>query len=399
MVEEPLKPTVIALNGKLITSQDPLMLDEGDFHELTNMRYGDTTPCTIAGMVKFNSAAIIDATYFKSRSGFHFRKDTPRDITPPAEEPGAPWLDGWTYRKSITLTSSGGAVTNYQMKLKVGESSGATGEDVDCGGNCNSDFSDLRFTTSDAETTLDYWIETTSGTTPNQLATVWIEFDSIGTSATTFYMYYGNAGASSASSGNATFIEFDDFERGSNGDEVGYNWTEVQGAASISTDHAYNGTRSMKVSGGSTVGRVTIPQTVSANIAINFKIWKENAAYFYMVHGNGTERAFLQGETDEDISYYDGSFIDTTDNMTADAWVEFELENFNFSAGTFDIYYQGSIIHSGATTDTSALYSNQVMFQGGGIATVDIYVDCYFVRNWTATTPTWGSWGSETTES
>ena len=75
------------------------------------------------------------------------------------------WLSGWTYRKSITLSRASGAVSNYQMQLLVGESSGATGEDVDCGGNCLSTFNDLRFTTSDGETLLDYWIESISGTT------------------------------------------------------------------------------------------------------------------------------------------------------------------------------------------------------------------------------------------
>jgi hypothetical protein len=72
-------------------------------------------------------------------------------------------LTGWPYRKSITLSRASGAVTNYQMKLLVGESSGATGEDVDCGGLCATDFDDLRFTKSDGTTLLDYWIESISG--------------------------------------------------------------------------------------------------------------------------------------------------------------------------------------------------------------------------------------------
>jgi hypothetical protein len=122
------------------------------------------------------------------------------------------WLSGWPYRKSITLSRASGAVTNYQMKLLVGESSGATGENVDCNGLCLSTFNDLRFTKADGTTLLDYWIESISGTTPNQLATVWIEFDSIGTDATTFYMYYGKAKATAASSGADTFLFFDDFD-------------------------------------------------------------------------------------------------------------------------------------------------------------------------------------------
>jgi len=123
------------------------------------------------------------------------------------------WFNSnWTYRKSITLSRASGTVTNYQMKLLVGESAGATGEDVDCGGHVLPSFDDLRFTAADGITLLDYWIESISGTTPNQLATVWIEFDSIGTGATTFYMYYGNSGAMPYSNISDTFLFGDDFE-------------------------------------------------------------------------------------------------------------------------------------------------------------------------------------------
>jgi len=124
----------------------------------------------------------------------------------------AGWLPGYSYRKSVTLSRLSGAVTNYQMKLKVGESSGASGYDVHCNGHVLSNFNDLRFTKSDGATLLNYWIESISGTTPNQTATIWIKFDSIGTSATKFYMYYGNAGASSYSNGDNTFLFFDHFE-------------------------------------------------------------------------------------------------------------------------------------------------------------------------------------------
>lgn len=106
------------------------------------------------------------------------------------------WLTGWAYRKSVTLTHDSGALTDYQMKLLVGESAGASGCAVHCEGHAKTDFSDLRFAVVDGTTLLDYWIESATGTTPNQLVTIWIEFDSIGTDATTFYMYYGNASVS-----------------------------------------------------------------------------------------------------------------------------------------------------------------------------------------------------------
>lgn len=121
------------------------------------------------------------------------------------------WLSGWNYRKSITISRASGAVTNYQMKLLVGESSGSGTNDVHCEGHALPSFNDLRFTASDGTTVLDYWIESISGTTPNQVATVWIEFDSIGTGATTFEMYYGNSIANPYSEGYNTFPQFDDF--------------------------------------------------------------------------------------------------------------------------------------------------------------------------------------------
>jgi len=146
------------------------------------------------------------------------------------------WLTGWTYRKSITLSRASGILTNNRMKLLVGESAGATGEDVDCNSHVQTDFDDLRFTTSDGQTLLDYWIESLTGTTPNQLATVWVEFDSIGTGATTFYMYYGRADAPAVSNRPNTFGKlFNDFASDTIGnDPVGF--TDLDSCWSVQDD-------------------------------------------------------------------------------------------------------------------------------------------------------------------
>jgi len=164
------------------------------------------------------------------------------------------FLSGWLYRKPVTLSRASGAVTNYQMKLKVGESAGATGEDVDCGGKCKADFSDLRFTAADGTTLLDYYIEDVSGATPNQLATIWIEFDSIGTGDTTFYMYYGNAGASAVSNGPNTFILFEDFNALTNGDLNGQNGWSGHVYFDVESTTKYEGAKAVATAaGGSTV--------------------------------------------------------------------------------------------------------------------------------------------------
>ena len=68
----------IPLSGRLRKNTDGTQLGEGDFQTLTNMRYGELSPKSIAGMTKINTS-VINATYLMSRQGFHFRKSTPTD--------------------------------------------------------------------------------------------------------------------------------------------------------------------------------------------------------------------------------------------------------------------------------------------------------------------------------
>jgi len=71
------------------------------------------------------------------------------------------WLAGWKYRKSHKIIgSTAEAVTDYQVRIKVHYGSGTdSGEDVYLNGKCRMDFGDIRFTTSDGQTLLDYWME------------------------------------------------------------------------------------------------------------------------------------------------------------------------------------------------------------------------------------------------
>jgi len=68
-----------------------------------------------------------------------------------------------------------------------------------------SDCGDIRFTDSDAQTLLSYWIE--SGC--NSVSTrIWVKVPSIPASSTkTIYVYYGNSGATSTSNFNGTFVK------------------------------------------------------------------------------------------------------------------------------------------------------------------------------------------------
>lgn len=304
------------------------------------------------------------------------------------------WLTGWKYRKSITLSRTSGAITNYPMKLLLGESSGSTGESVDCGGLCLSNFNDIRFTNSDGYTLLNYWIESISGTTPNQLATIWIKFDSIGTTNTTFYMYYGKSDATSVSNNSNMFIFYDDFERGNNGDAVGGLWRGDNTVATISTDHAFIGNRSAKLASNSTDWsiNINIPFTTNSDgYAVSIKFWKENAASFDLWIENNPKAIQVGCKATEDI--YVSSVLDSTKNCLADQWDEIEVKNIRWSSSKYDLYYTGGQLAksdcatvSDTGVDIIALYDRA---SGAGNET---YFDNIIIRNYVSPEPSWGTW-------
>lgn len=132
-----------------------------------------------------------------------------------------PWFNSnWKYRKKLELNGSSGAGTGYQMLLRIGESGAASGEDFDLSSHSGdfptgeNDGGDLRFTSADGNTELDFWVEDVIGSAPNRLAYVWVKVaDNLDTNKN-IYVYYGNASASNESDGGATFVFFDNFDDG-----------------------------------------------------------------------------------------------------------------------------------------------------------------------------------------
>lgn len=302
------------------------------------------------------------------------------------------WLTGFKFRKAIPASRASGAVSNYQMRLVINRSLGtdAAGT-IYVGDRCASDYSDIRFTNPNGTTLLDYWIESSSSTT----ATVWIELDSVATSSFNYYFYCG-ATASSLSSGANTFIAFDDFERGSDGDTIGGNWTETAAHAHISTEQKYGGSRSAKFVGAASASNASLPLSPSTDQSIYLHVYKEAAceeAGIY--HGNGTKRTHILITIDGSICYFAGSTqTDTNYNINLDQWNLIELNNFNWTSYTNDIWLNGTKIKSGAAMETSVGTSNIILLLGAGSATKDIYFDNVIVHNWRSTEPAWGTPGA-----
>ncbi len=105
-------------------------------------------------------------------------------------------MPGWSFRRAINISNTGGDLTDYQVKITV-----------DYDSDMQLDYDDLRFADTNSNN-LSYWIE--NYTTSN--ATVWVKVPFLESNTnTTIYMYYGNSSVSSASNGTETFEFFDDF--------------------------------------------------------------------------------------------------------------------------------------------------------------------------------------------
>jgi hypothetical protein len=114
----------------------------------------------------------------------------------------AAWFDtNWSFRQKIPLTNTGSAQTNFQVLVTIDTATLITA------GKLQSSCQDVRFTSITGKA-LSYWIEPTTCNTAT--TKVWVKVDSIATAssgtATDIYFYYGNAGASTASDTNKTFI-------------------------------------------------------------------------------------------------------------------------------------------------------------------------------------------------
>lgn len=140
------------------------------------------------------------------------------------------WLEDWDYRKKITIGGQSGAGTDFQVLLKVGESAGASGDDFHVEGHSanfpdgKNDGGDLRFTKDDEVTLEDSWVERVEGSSPNRVAYIWVKVSDNLDSDQDIYIYYGNSGASNGSSGEDTFIFFDDFDYANESELLAAGW-------------------------------------------------------------------------------------------------------------------------------------------------------------------------------
>ncbi|MFA5368513.1 MAG: DUF2341 domain-containing protein, partial [Candidatus Paceibacterota bacterium] len=301
-------------------------------------------------------------------------------------------LDAWDYKKTVLITNSGTALTDYQVKLTIPAGAGG------CENHCNADFSDLRFATdSGGATQLNYWIEST--TTP---AVVWVKVPSISGSITNqpvFYMFYGNAEAVTASSGPDTFIHFDDFEG-----------TTTATGGSIYTSVVYAGSKSY----GKTDGQAaTFTMDSDLTGQVNLSLWMYLTArgfgtsrniYFYsttnqyfQLHHRDSDWARNGNYTSFPIHNSSGSYA-FTPSMATNAWYKTSL-NMNFTTKQASLYVYNAANTLVISRTNQAITNDNLdriwhSNQADSNTSSPIYYDNLIVRKIVDTEPT-SSYGSE----
>jgi hypothetical protein len=301
------------------------------------------------------------------------------------------WLSGWSYRKNHTINGATGAGTGYQIPITAHYGSGTdSGGDVYLNSNSRTDFGDVRFTSSDGTTLLNYWMQEVSS---GNYAIFWVKIaDDLGSSVT-IYIYYGNSGATTTSNGANTFLFFDDFP-GTTLDTT--KWTQIRGSVSVSS--------SIVTMDGSTDGQelnsVWTDGGISYAVHLRAKktyvtnqrwmgIWVRDQNYTSYAYSKGF--FFAYDSTSNYIYLSTGSGLTTLDTGTPIL--------------SFDTWYVIQIIVNGTTysdsahglSATNSTYASGHIGLGPGLQQT-MYVDWIFVRKYVSPEPSNGTWGPEQTQ-
>ena len=311
------------------------------------------------------------------------------------------WLTGWTYRKSHTMIGAANANSNYQIKVNVTRSTGTdSGEKVFVGTKCQTDFDDIRFTDNDGITLLDYWRETYSA----NYAIFWIEVKDSLTSNAIIYIYYGNAGVSTTSSGTNTFIFFDDFES-----YPFTSWTHVGSYWTISTQHKMGSFAAYGDSGAVTANRQLNKSLANINYGIMIHSWARyqslsaGVSYTHFISLKGA-LGYLVAKTLNDVGTYASAtwYYYELNTIAIDTWYEIETawdkgnNSFKFrrDGGSWGTEYPAKW-DNGTTVTNFNIVSSWV----SDTANRDNWMDDYYIRKYVDAEPSHSTWGSESTYS
>jgi len=190
--------------------------------------------------------------------------------------PNSEWFDSsWNARQRVRIKNNDNmfyATTTVKVNVTY---------DADM----QADFDDLRFTTSDGVTELDFWLERYTASTD---ATVWVEIFNLPASDNLdLFMYYNNGSAASVSSSTATFVAIDDFED-NNISEYSGDTSKFQTDATFAFGGSY-GLEPVTASDFTNDGIARFDQTISQGQIIRYMQYVDTGA------GSGDEACTMFG--------------------------------------------------------------------------------------------------------
>lgn len=303
-------------------------------------------------------------------------------------ETGVWWNTSYGFRKKIDIEGHKGALTNYQVPFVIASSPHVqtsynfTVEGLAC------DFPhDLRFINSSHNKELGYWIEDIN----EDPVTVWVKIEDDLDEKQTIFIYYGAPDVSTTSSGDNTFVFFDDFET----DLSRWGITEecedahVQRTSTQSTGGEY----SVYIYTTSVNCRAQLTKTISIthNCAFEFDWAVQGGVSEYQVFftyvgvgGNGIGNLYAAYNTPPyKFQWYDGVLHDLTATYTDTTQWHSIQQFYDLSSDTYDIYIDGSLEQNDAAFWHATNSIGYFLFgSGAGADWGHQYVDTFKIRKW-----------------
>ena len=307
---------------------------------------------------------------------------------------------GWKHYKTATISDK---IDDYAMRLIVGKETDVG--DVNCTGNCQDDFGDIRFTDSD-NNTIAYWMQ---NYTSSVQATFWIN-NSANSSSINMY-YYTSDTSLTTSNGTNTFDIFDDFESYSiNDDPDGINgWVTIQGDGYAKIVANPDGTGNVlglyDGGAGFQANNYFTVQYLDVRCSALARFDGHSASYYYCIMYDdidGTPITYTRGGSgDADLEYYNGAvYVDFVPGFTfADnVWVRLrEMVTFS-GTDDLDVVLNEKTNYDGAVRAVPNTYLDRRQFASPAAGHY-YWVDDFWVDGFTSgTEPSFSSFGSEQTE-
>jgi hypothetical protein len=315
------------------------------------------------------------------------------------------WLTGWSYRKKITITGQSGAGTDFQVLLKVGESSGSSGDDFHIEGNSESfptgkDVGgDINFTSDDESTELKFWVEKIEGSSPNRTAHIWVKVTSDLDNNQDIYIYYGNDSADDKSDGGGTFDFYDVFDG-----DLDDNWTPQHANQNIIDGERLKQIRGSGLAHDET--RVDTSDFRKADFVVDYDVYLAGSAriiHQFGVRTDGTQSGYawrMQNSATDGgwFKYNNGSWsqISSDDGpYSSDTWYEVRIEVLD---NNLKAYVDGSLKREVTDTSSPKTTLDYLHAHMHGVSLTDtsyVLIDNVRVRKLVETEPSFNSAGIE----